>query len=68
MQEEKVKALEALVEEAKELREAERDHLAEKSLDELGEMEVRRQLLTLSRCPATAQRIASEVLHTHLTP
>lgn len=41
-QDEKVKALEALVEEAKELREAERDHLAEKSLDELGEMEVRR--------------------------
>lgn len=38
-EEEKVKALEALVEEAKELREAERDHLAEKSLDELGEME-----------------------------
>lgn len=48
LQEEKVKALEALVEEAKELRESERDHLGEKSLDELGEMEVSRQLLNHS--------------------
>ena len=35
-----MKVLEAAVEEAKELMEAERDHLAEKSLDELDELEV----------------------------